>query len=122
MHTEMLAFINSHVRLQLFLGQPRRLDFYCGTNQSSQLQANAHALTYGDGFSGSHNVKESLCRFMNSQFSPRSTLYPSHLVITSGVSNAIECCAWALADHGDFVMVGRPYFNAFRTTFGIRPG
>ncbi|KAJ5454084.1 Pyridoxal phosphate-dependent transferasemajor regionsubdomain 2 [Penicillium daleae] len=92
------------------------------SNPDGILQANAHALTYGDGFSGSHKLKESLCRFMNSQFSPQSTLYPSHLVITSGVSNAIECCAWALADHGDFVMVGRPYFNAFRTTFGMRPG
>ncbi|OOQ81704.1 aspartate aminotransferase [Penicillium brasilianum] len=98
MHAEMVGFINSH------------------------LQTNAHALTYGDGFSGSHNLKESLCRFMNRQFSPRTALCPSHLVITSGVSNALECCAWGLADLGDFFMVGRPYFNAFRTTFGNRPG
>ncbi|KAJ5431294.1 Pyridoxal phosphate-dependent transferase major region subdomain 2 [Penicillium cf. griseofulvum] len=89
---------------------------------NSNLQINAHALTYGDGFSGSHNLKESLCRFMNCQFSPRTPLCPSHLVMTSGVSNALECCAWGLADPGDYFMVGRPYFNAFRTIFGIRPG
>ncbi len=59
---------------------------------------------------------------MNSQFSPHSALCPSHLVVTSGVSNALECCAWALADPGDFIMVGRPYFNAFKTIFGTRPG
>ncbi|EAU35411.1 predicted protein [Aspergillus terreus NIH2624] len=89
---------------------------------AENLQTNTHALTYGDGFSGSHNLKESLCRFMNNQFCPQTTIRPSHIVITSGVSNALEACAWALANSGDFVMVGRPYFNAFRTIFGIRPG
>ncbi|KAJ5592291.1 Pyridoxal phosphate-dependent transferase major region subdomain 2 [Penicillium hordei] len=98
MHTEMVGFINSHLR------------------------PNSHVLTYGDGFSGSHKLKQMLCHFMNSQFSPHSALCSSHLVVTSGVSNALECCAWALADPGDFFMVGRPYFNAFRTTFGSRPG
>ncbi|CAG8923318.1 unnamed protein product [Penicillium salamii] len=89
---------------------------------AENLQSNAHALTYGDGFSGSHKLKESFCRFMNGRFSPQTALRPSHLVITSGVSNALECCAWALADPGDYFMVGRPYFNAFRTIFGSRPG
>jgi len=44
------------------------------------------------------------------------------MAITSGVSNAIEAAAWALFDPGDHVMVGRPYFNAFRTIFGTRAG
>ncbi|CAG8058383.1 unnamed protein product [Penicillium olsonii] len=80
-----------------------------------------HALTYGDGFSGSHNLKEAICHFLNNQLSPTTALNPSHLAITSGVSNAVECCAWALADIGDYILVGRPYFNAFKTTLGTRP-
>lgn len=87
-----------------------------------QSQIDAHALTYGDGFSGSHKLKEATCHFLNSQFSPWTALSPSHLAITSGVSNAVECCAWALADFGDYILVGRPYFNAFKTTFGTRAG
>ncbi|KAJ5816978.1 aspartate aminotransferase [Penicillium robsamsonii] len=98
MHAEMERFINSH------------------------SQIDAHALTYGDGFSGSHKLKEAVCHFLNSQFSPWTALCPSHLAITCGVSNAVECCAWALADFGDYILVGRPYFNAFKTTFGTRPG
>ncbi|KAI9933168.1 hypothetical protein MW887_007639 [Aspergillus wentii] len=89
-------------------------------NTNSQI--NAHALTYGDGFSGSLRLKKAICHFLNTRFSPITALSPSHLTITSGVSNALECCAWALADIGDCFLVGRPYFNAFKTTFGTRPG
>ncbi|RAK96462.1 aspartate aminotransferase [Aspergillus ibericus CBS 121593] len=98
MHAEMTEFINT------------------------KLQINAHALTYGDGFSGSHRLKKALCQFINRAFSPWTALCPSDLAITSGVSNALECCAWALADAGDYILVGRPYFNAFKTIFGTRPG
>ncbi|KAJ5104256.1 aspartate aminotransferase [Penicillium argentinense] len=107
MHAEMERFINSNV---LVLSSVR------------QLRIDAHALTYGDGFSGSHKLKKAICHFLSRLFSPRIALRPSHLAITSGVSNAIECCAWALGDSGDYILVGRPYFNAFKTTFGTRPG
>ncbi|KAJ5963092.1 aspartate aminotransferase [Penicillium waksmanii] len=89
---------------------------------NSNLQIDTHALTYGDGFNGSHKLKGAICHFLNRLFSPQIALQPSHLAITSGVSNAIECCAWALGDSGDYILVGRPYFNAFKTIFGTRPG
>ncbi|KAF7593592.1 hypothetical protein BBP40_011212 [Aspergillus hancockii] len=89
---------------------------------NSKLHVDSHALTYGDGFSGSQRLKGALCHFLNHHFCPRVALSPSQITITSGVSNAVECCAWALSDHGDSVLVGRPYFNAFRPTFGIRAG
>src|SRR4051794_40911705 len=121
MHTEMESFINSNVRSKLTVLLHSLLpDHKFGTNRILQSQIDAHALTYGDGFSGSHRLKKAICHFLNSQFSPWTTLCPSHLAITSGVSNAVECCAWALADFGDYILVGRPYFNAFKTTFGTR--
>ncbi|GFG27157.1 hypothetical protein IFM61606_07175 [Aspergillus udagawae] len=89
---------------------------------NSKLQVDSHALTYGDGFSGSHKLKGALCHFLNRHFCPRVALSPSQITITSGVSNAVECCAWALADPGDYILIGRPYFNAFKPTFGIRAG
>ncbi|CAK46310.1 uncharacterized protein An12g06040 [Aspergillus niger] len=97
MHAEMMEFVNSNV------------------------QYDAHVLTYGDGFSGSHRLKNAICQFLNRYFNPRTALYPCDIAVTSGVSNALECCAWALADAGDYILVGRPYFNAFKTIFGTRP-
>ncbi|KAF4181652.1 hypothetical protein CNMCM7927_000531 [Aspergillus lentulus] len=89
---------------------------------NSKLHVDSHALTYGDGFSGSRKLKGALCHFLNRHFHPRVALSHSQLTITSGVSNAVECCAWALSDHGDYILIGRPYFNAFKPTFGIRAG
>ncbi|CRG86154.1 putative inactive 1-aminocyclopropane-1-carboxylate synthase-like protein 2 [Talaromyces islandicus] len=85
-------------------------------------RANYHALTYGDGFSGSKDLKKALCHFMNRHFHPHRTLMPPHMCITSGASNAIENCAWALCDPGDCILVGRPYFTTFRSIFGNRAG
>ncbi|OOF91836.1 hypothetical protein ASPCADRAFT_518229 [Aspergillus carbonarius ITEM 5010] len=89
---------------------------------NANIHIDGHALTYGDGFSGSHRLKKAISHFLNRYFSPWTALRPSDLAITSGVSNALECCAWALADAGDHILVGRPYFNAFKTIFGSRPG
>ncbi|KAE8423675.1 pyridoxal phosphate-dependent transferase [Aspergillus pseudocaelatus] len=96
MHAEMKAFINS---------QPR---------------ADSHALTYGDGFSGSIRLKEALCQFLNRHFVPWKKLSTPQVSITSGASNAIECCAWSLCDPGDHILIGRPYWTTFRTMLGNR--
>ncbi|KAF4467806.1 aspartate aminotransferase [Fusarium albosuccineum] len=98
MHPELTEFINSNIR------------------------ADSHALTYGDGFTGSKLVKKALCQFLNRQLKPFKPLAPSHLSVTAGVGNALECCAWSLFDHGDQVLVGRPYWTAFNYIFGIRAG
>ncbi|CAI7642259.1 unnamed protein product [Penicillium manginii] len=98
MHTEMKEFMNS------------------------EIQVDSHSLTYGDGFSGSRKLKEAICHFLNKNFSPHTALLPSHITVTSGVSNALECSAWALFDQGEHLLVGRPYFNAFRSTFSDRAG
>ncbi|KAF2020877.1 putative aspartate aminotransferase [Aaosphaeria arxii CBS 175.79] len=84
--------------------------------------ADSHALTYGDGFSGSDKLKASLCHFLNHHFSPCQLIEPSHIVATAGVSNAIECCAWALCDPRDFVLIGRPYWTTFKSMLGVRAG
>ncbi|KAL2809108.1 pyridoxal phosphate-dependent transferase [Aspergillus granulosus] len=87
-----------------------------------QRGADSHALTYGDGFTGSKKLKEAMCHFLNRQFQPYRPLQPSHMCITAGASNAIENSAWALCDPGDYVLVGRPYWTTFRSIFGNRAG
>ncbi|OJJ57415.1 hypothetical protein ASPSYDRAFT_58955 [Aspergillus sydowii CBS 593.65] len=89
---------------------------------NSQPPVESHALTYGDGFSGSKKLKASVCHFLNRHFRPFTPLLPEHLCITSGASNALENCGWGLCDPGDYILVGRPYWTTFRTIFGNRAG
>ncbi|KAL4908704.1 hypothetical protein BDW74DRAFT_173936 [Aspergillus multicolor] len=84
--------------------------------------AESHALTYGDGFTGSTKLKAAMSHFLNRHFQPHRPLQPSHMCITAGASNAIENCAWALCDPGDYVLVGRPYWTTFRSILGNRAG
>ncbi|KAJ3577190.1 hypothetical protein NPX13_g3371 [Xylaria arbuscula] len=101
MQTEMQQFLNSKVR-------------------NYTPWADPHSLTYGDGFTGSDRLKSALCGFLNQQFSPCRPVIPSHLLVTSGASNAIECCAWSLCDPEDYVLIGRPYWTTFKTMFANR--
>ncbi|OQD59966.1 hypothetical protein PENPOL_c036G10679 [Penicillium polonicum] len=96
MQEEMKAFIKSHICVE------------------------SHALTYGDGFTGSIKLKEAFCHFLNRHFQPYTPIAPSHMSITAGASNAIECCAWSLCDQDDYVLIGRPYWTTFRNMFGNR--
>ncbi|CAG9996125.1 unnamed protein product [Clonostachys byssicola] len=89
---------------------------------AENLHVDPHALTYGDGFTGSKVLKKAFCQFLNRYFEPRISLIPSHLTITPGVGNAIECCAWSLFNSRDEVLIGRPYWTAFNYIFGIRAG
>uniref|UniRef100_A0A0D2XLJ3 Aminotransferase class I/classII large domain-containing protein n=1 Tax=Fusarium oxysporum (strain Fo5176) TaxID=660025 RepID=A0A0D2XLJ3_FUSOF len=89
---------------------------------AENLRAEPHALTYGDGFTGSKLLKEAFCQLLNDYFNPRIPVLPSHLTITPGVGNAIECCAWSLFNSQDQVLIGRPYWTAFNYIFGIRAG
>ncbi|EWG42653.1 hypothetical protein FVEG_04406 [Fusarium verticillioides 7600] len=98
MQTEMTEFINSHP---------------C---------ASPHALTYGDGFTGSKQLKKAWCQLLNKYSNPCIPIIASHLHVTPGVGNALECCAWSLFDQEDQVLVGRPYWTAFNYIFGIRAG
>ncbi|KAF5686669.1 aspartate aminotransferase [Fusarium denticulatum] len=84
--------------------------------------ASPHALTYGDGFTGSKQLKKAWCQLLNKYSNPCMPVIPSHLHVTPGVGNALECCAWSLFDQEDQVLVGRPYWTAFNYIFGIRAG
>ncbi|MCJ1314174.1 hypothetical protein MMC25_007854 [Agyrium rufum] len=47
-------------------------------------------------------------------------LMEEHVIITAGVTAAIERCAWALMDPGDAVLIGRPYYAGFSVGFAAR--
>ncbi|CAO2657098.1 Nn.00g059010.m01.CDS01 [Neocucurbitaria sp. VM-36] len=82
----------------------------------------AIGLTYGDGPTGSRAAMIALAGFFNDYFHPVINVESEHLMITNGVSSAIEHTAWAIANPGEGILVGRPYYRAFTVDLGLRPG
>ncbi|EEY21820.1 1-aminocyclopropane-1-carboxylate synthase [Verticillium alfalfae VaMs.102] len=73
----------------------------------------SHFLTYGDGFTGSHLLREVAANFINERFRPVNQVLKKHVSITSGVGPALELSSFSLCDPGDGILLGRPYYGTF---------
>jgi aspartate/methionine/tyrosine aminotransferase len=91
-------------------------------NSKSLVDPSSKAFTYGDGPSGSKHLRDILATFFNEYFQPVQDVNPSQLMITNGVTSAIEHVAWAIADPGDGILLGRPYYRAFLPDISLRTG
>lgn len=78
--------------------------------------------TYGSGPYGSKIIRAAIAKFMNRHFKPANSLHADHVLVTNGVSAAIEHCAWALANPGEGILLGRPYYRAFIADMSMRTG
>jgi len=76
--------------------------------------------TYDDGPVGSARLRAALASFLSAQLQTARRLEAGQIVVTNGVSSALEHVAWALADAGDVFLLGRPYYG--EATLGLRPG
>ncbi|KAK4147332.1 pyridoxal phosphate-dependent transferase [Dichotomopilus funicola] len=76
-------------------------------------------VTYQDGPLGSHRLREALARFLSRHLATHRPLDAAHIMVTNGVSSALEHVAWALADPGEAFLVGRPYYGEI--TLRLRP-
>lgn len=85
-----------------------------------KLLVGSSAFTYGDGPSGSKKLREALARFINHYFESLLEVDGPQVIVTSGVTTAIEALAWALCDAGDGILLGRPYYGSFPGDFGNR--
>lgn len=91
-------------------------------NSQKLVDHQAVGFTYGSGPYGSKAIRAAIVKFMNHHFKPASTLQPDHIMITNGVSVAIEHCAWGLANPGEGILLGRPYYRAFLPDISMRTG
>ncbi|KAM0343664.1 hypothetical protein ACHAPU_008255 [Fusarium lateritium] len=71
------------------------------------------AFTYGDGTTGTKRVKQAVSRFLNIHLKPVRRIEPAHISMTNGCSAAIEHLSWAVANPGDAVLLGQPYYGTF---------
>lgn len=86
------------------------------------LRLTSKSLTYNDGASGSKRLKAAMARFLNRRLHPATPLEPHHLILTNGVSAAVEHLSWALADKGEGILLGRPYYGTFVADISMRFG
>jgi 1-aminocyclopropane-1-carboxylate synthase len=80
-----------------------------------------HFITYNNGPSGSLRCKAAISRFVNRHLDSFKPINIADIVITNGVSSAMEHCSWALCDPGDGILLGRPYYRGFLGDLGCRP-
>ncbi|KAF4445442.1 hypothetical protein F53441_10823 [Fusarium austroafricanum] len=71
------------------------------------------AFTYGDGTTGTKRVKQALSLFLNRHLKPFRDIEPTHISMTNGCSAAIEHLSWAIANPGDAILLGQPYYGTF---------
>ncbi|KAF5989620.1 1-aminocyclopropane-1-carboxylate synthase [Fusarium bulbicola] len=74
----------------------------------------------GDGFTGSHRLRNTLARFINRHFSPFEDIMKDQVIVTSGVGQAIELSGFALCGKGDGVLLARPHYGNFPIDLGYR--
>ncbi|KAF2677054.1 ACC synthase [Lentithecium fluviatile CBS 122367] len=91
-------------------------------NTKALVDSEARGLTYGDGPCGSIPLRSALSSFLNKYFDPATPVKPEQLMVTCGLSSAIEHCSWAVADAGEGILLGRPYYRAFLPDIGLRMG
>ncbi|CAG7918391.1 unnamed protein product [Penicillium olsonii] len=89
---------------------------------NQKLELPAKYLTYNEGGTGSSRLKKSIASFLNHHLKPVTPIEPSHLMTTNGVSPAIEHVAWAFADPGEGILLGRPYYGMFIPDISLRSG
>ncbi|CAI6094491.1 unnamed protein product [Clonostachys chloroleuca] len=71
------------------------------------------ALTYTEGTTGSKRLKDAMSKFINHHFFPFKQVLPEHVSVTNGTTSALEHVSWALADPGEYFIVGQPYYMNF---------
>ncbi|KAF3390238.1 1-aminocyclopropane-1-carboxylate synthase-like protein 1 [Penicillium rolfsii] len=79
-------------------------------------------LTYNDGGGGSNRLRRAIAQFLNRHLKPVIPLDAEQLVVTNGVSPAIEHVSWAFTDPGEGILLGRPFYGTFIPDLSTRPG
>ncbi|KIW92437.1 uncharacterized protein Z519_07421 [Cladophialophora bantiana CBS 173.52] len=74
------------------------------------------AFTYGDGPLGSKRLRKAVARFLNRRLHPVLPLEMDHVIVTNGVSHAIEHTSWAFSFIPDISL--RPGVEALTVSFG----
>lgn len=87
-----------------------------------QFSLPAQALTYRDGGFGHKGLREVVASFLNEQLRVHKPLSEENVIVLPGLTTAIEGLAIHLANPGEALLLGRPYYNSFPLDVGVRAG
>ncbi|KAH6608502.1 hypothetical protein Trco_001848 [Trichoderma cornu-damae] len=85
----------------------------------AHLKVPPSAFTYGDFFKRSRTA---MATFLTKHLKTVRPVEPRHVAVVSGCTSAVEHMAWAFADPGDLILLGRPYYGAFPGDATLRTG
>ncbi|KAE8419296.1 ACC synthase [Aspergillus pseudocaelatus] len=86
------------------------------------VRLSSQSLTYPNGGAGSQRLKAAMARFLNRSWNPIRAIEPRHLILTNGVSTALEQLAWGLLDPGDGILLAQPYYGNLIAHVSLRVG
>lgn len=89
---------------------------------NTKLELPGQYLTYNDGGHGSTRLRRAIAHFLTQHLRPVIPLDANQLVVTNGVTTCIEQMSWCLADPGEGILLGRPYYGTFIPDLTMRPG
>lgn len=82
--------------------------------------ADCRVLTYGDGPTGSLELRTALAAYINANFLPKEVVQRHHVMIMSGGSSVIDSLCFCIAGEGDGILIARPLYVGFVFDFGDR--
>ncbi|KAF2206062.1 aminotransferase [Delitschia confertaspora ATCC 74209] len=89
---------------------------------TNNIPLSPKALTYGDGPNGSMHLRAVMAHFITTHFKTAQVVQPEHIMVTAGVSAAVEHLSWAVTNPGEGILLGRPYYRTFLADIGLRTG
>ncbi|CAD6444866.1 de756cf3-fdae-4bdc-96a2-f8c1af7e431d [Sclerotinia trifoliorum] len=77
-------------------------------------------LTYGDGPTGSFELRAALAGFWNSNFSPKKSVSRDHVTVMGGGSSILDALSYCIAEEDEGILVAQPFYVGFVGDFEDR--
>lgn len=89
---------------------------------NTKINFHSDVLTYGCGGIGTQDLRSAFASFIQRKFRTHAQLNAENIVCTSGLTNAVECITFAIADAGEGILLARPFYGSFPHIMLERPG
>ncbi|ESZ90194.1 hypothetical protein SBOR_9418 [Sclerotinia borealis F-4128] len=87
---------------------------------NSNFRVTPKMLTYGDGPTGSFELRAALAEFWNSNFSPKEQVSREHVTVMGGGSSILDALSYCIAEEDEGILVAQPFYVGFVGDFEDR--